>query len=706
MKKSEVKKDLTKKIALALGIGMFSIMPIVQALPTGGSSDTANISSNGTTMNISGVANNVINWQSFSIDKGETVSFDANNYLNLVHGPDISNIYGTLQGAGNIFLVNPNGIVFGSGAVINVGSLTASTAPINSVDTTAFLNRNTASITGSVTEGSDISMALVNVESANSLVLNAGEIVLQNTDMLDKVTEIKGAETVYLGTETGTYNLSAEQLEKLGEAQTNPAKLISNLAEIRDDLTGNYLLADDVDLSSTANFMPIGFTAAGEQGDTFEGYFNGMGHTISNMTMDTSALQGEGNGIYTGLFADVIGSVKNVTLKDATVTGGGVFGTGAVAGMLSNGIISNVAVIGNSSVSGAESYGGGIVGNGSGTITNVYNEASVSGGSDIGGIVGNYTGGKLYNAVNKGNVTASAGTAGGIVGQVILPAGETTIIDYVKNSGAVSSQGEYGMAGGIVGMLGAWGSESDTMTLNLTNAFNSGTVTGAMVKGAIVGGVDVFSATLSLAGSGDMYYTAGSGEATEYEGTTFGTVDATKFAEKSAGWGEFFSTTATTTDTSGDDNSSTETPVVNPVIPNNNTADNNNNNTADNNNNNQQPSISNMSEIFSLLDEMGVSTREGTAVLNDIGSVTKPETGERGNSSLAAMPMTEGTNGFGVGADTKLVENTDMAAPTGTPGAEPGTEPAAGDQGEASNDNSNNNDNDNGENDEENNENA
>ena len=408
MKKSEVKKDLTKKIVLALGIGMFSIMPIVQALPTGGSSDTANISSNGTTMNISGVANNVINWQSFSIDKGETVSFDANNYLNLVHGPDISNIYGTLQGAGNIFLVNPNGIVFGSGAVINVGSLTASTAPLDTVNTAAFLTGDTASITGAVTSGSDISVALVNVQSADSLVLNAGEVVLQNTEMLDKVTKVTATDVVIGGgTADGEITLTDAQTAKLNGAYAHGAELVTDLSQIT-NMNGKYLLSGDIEAGSRT---PIGLEA-GEYGsfvnNPFNGVLNGMGYKISNLNVDTTEAGNMGTGLFTFINK---GEIKNLTLADVTIKGGEL--TGALAGQI-NGTVSNVAVTGT--VTGSTWH--------------------------VGGLAGAIYGGKISHVTNGATVKAAAGDVGGLTG-----IGYGTFTN-VRNTGDVSGT-DY--VGGIIG---------------------------------------------------------------------------------------------------------------------------------------------------------------------------------------------------------------------------------------------------------------
>ena len=73
----------------------------------------------------------ILNWKSFSIAADEAVHFrqpSADSIaLNRVIGGDPSIILGRLQANGRIFLLNPNGILFGAGAQINVGGLLAST---------------------------------------------------------------------------------------------------------------------------------------------------------------------------------------------------------------------------------------------------------------------------------------------------------------------------------------------------------------------------------------------------------------------------------------------------------------------------------------------------------------------------------------------------------------------------------------------------
>jgi len=76
----------------------------------------------------------VINWNAFSIASGETTRFvqldAASAVLNRVTGGDPSSILGRLESNGRVFLVNPNGVVFGGSSVVDVAGLIASTRDI------------------------------------------------------------------------------------------------------------------------------------------------------------------------------------------------------------------------------------------------------------------------------------------------------------------------------------------------------------------------------------------------------------------------------------------------------------------------------------------------------------------------------------------------------------------------------------------------
>jgi filamentous hemagglutinin family protein len=113
--------------------------------PTGGTvaAGSATISNpNANTTNINQTSEKVIiNWQNFSIPSDSAVNFSqpdaAAIALNRVTGTDISSIEGALNANGNVWIINANGILFGKGAEINVGSLIATSADISDSD---FMN--------------------------------------------------------------------------------------------------------------------------------------------------------------------------------------------------------------------------------------------------------------------------------------------------------------------------------------------------------------------------------------------------------------------------------------------------------------------------------------------------------------------------------------------------------------------------------------
>ena len=104
-------------------------------------SGTASFATTGNILNVTNSHNAIINWGSFSIGVNELTRFiqpsALSAVLNRVIGQDPSAILGALQSNGRVFLLNPNGIVFGSGAQINVAGLVASTLNLSNDD---FLN--------------------------------------------------------------------------------------------------------------------------------------------------------------------------------------------------------------------------------------------------------------------------------------------------------------------------------------------------------------------------------------------------------------------------------------------------------------------------------------------------------------------------------------------------------------------------------------
>ncbi|MEO8279544.1 MAG: filamentous hemagglutinin N-terminal domain-containing protein, partial [Ideonella sp.] len=93
---------------------------------------------NGQQMTVTNSANSILNWQSFSIGSNNGVYFaqpnSASKVLNRVVGNDPSAILGSLGSNGQVWLLNPNGVLFGQGARVDVGGLVTSTLRLNDLD--------------------------------------------------------------------------------------------------------------------------------------------------------------------------------------------------------------------------------------------------------------------------------------------------------------------------------------------------------------------------------------------------------------------------------------------------------------------------------------------------------------------------------------------------------------------------------------------
>lgn len=98
--------------------------------------------------------NTTLNWQSFNIGTGESVRFVQPNSgavaINRVVGSDPSRVLGNLSANGKVFLINPNGVLFGKEASVNVGGLVASTLDLTEADFAAGRYRFGGTGTGEV----------------------------------------------------------------------------------------------------------------------------------------------------------------------------------------------------------------------------------------------------------------------------------------------------------------------------------------------------------------------------------------------------------------------------------------------------------------------------------------------------------------------------------------------------------------------------
>ena len=242
------------------------------------------------------------------------------------------------------------------------------------------------------------------------------------------------------------------------------------------DLNADYVLTNNLDLTSTLTAPGTGFTSLGSRASPFNGQLTGDFLTTFEYDEagDTPAaisnLHLSANRDFLGLFAVIgpSGSVSNLALNSSTVSGTGY--VGLIAGD-NYGLLSNVSASG--SVAGASGVGGLVGVNEAGaTITRAMgNVQVVATGDDVGGVAGANFG--ATDGYNDGLVSG-ADFVGGIVGYNAGTIGQaaTSFDTYV----ALNVQGA-NFVGGIAGIN--YGS--------ITNYFLEGSVYGQEYVGGAAG---------------------------------------------------------------------------------------------------------------------------------------------------------------------------------------------------------------------------
>ena len=134
----------------------------------------------------------IINWQDFSIGRSEEIKIiqpSTNSVvLNRVISNQVSNILGTLTANGKVFLINPNGVVFGNGSKVDVSALITSTHDIKDnnflSDTLSFTisgDRDAKIInegTISVAEGGLVALVAPSLKNAGIIYARLGRVAL------------------------------------------------------------------------------------------------------------------------------------------------------------------------------------------------------------------------------------------------------------------------------------------------------------------------------------------------------------------------------------------------------------------------------------------------------------------------------------------------------------------------------------------------
>ncbi|MCX6727287.1 MAG: fibronectin type III domain-containing protein [Candidatus Saccharibacteria bacterium] len=309
------------------------------------------------------------------------------------------------------------------------------------------------------------------------------------------------------GLAVGRYDIRARAKNIVGNGEWNYVYnkylgvinyAISNCSDIQNmvnDPTGDYLLTQNIDCSGTATlndngsggyfgFMPI---------QDFTGTLNGQGHTISGLYINRP------NDCDVGLFASLNNdsSVHDITLDEVNVTGS--CEVGGLVGRINGGaMIDAVHVKGNIH---ADYLPGGIVGyvytdDGSSTIiSNSTSDVSIGSSSNSGNY--GYWGGVVgYAELNPGSLqirnsradvainSSSANSVGGLIGYGDVENSSTLTISDSQSTGSISCANQ---CGGLIGTAYSYFEDSgDRPILNITTSKATSTI---LASGNSVGGL-------------------------------------------------------------------------------------------------------------------------------------------------------------------------------------------------------------------------
>lgn len=201
------KKTLALLVMSALSLGASS----VDAMPEGGvvRSGSGSVTQNGKEMTIRQDSGRLaMDWTGFSVGKDETVRFQQPGKdalaLNRVTGNQQSVIDGSLLSNGHVLLVNPNGVVIGKNASIDVGGLVASTAQVKDNFMKEFGNSTGAFRLGGISDGKIINEGTIQaegglvalhaakVENSGTISNTGGSAVLAAADTLTLTPDADG----------------------------------------------------------------------------------------------------------------------------------------------------------------------------------------------------------------------------------------------------------------------------------------------------------------------------------------------------------------------------------------------------------------------------------------------------------------------------------------------------------------------------------
>ncbi|WP_070247805.1 beta strand repeat-containing protein, partial [Duganella phyllosphaerae] len=298
----------------------------------------ATFNQQGNLFTITNTPNTIINWQSFSVNAGEITRFVQQNagssVLNRITGQDPSKILGSLQSNGKVLLINPNGVLFGRDARVDVAGLVASSLALSNQDFLAGkMNFKAGDTVGAVINqgainagsGGQILLIAPNVENSGIITAPNGDVMLaagQTVQLADAanpdlrvVLSAPADQAINIGqvvAQGGRIGMAGALLNQRGVLNANSAVVGEN-GKIVLKASGKTLLESGSVTSATS--------AAGKGGEiTVLGDQVGM---LGNARVDASGALGGGTvllgGDYQGKNPAIVNARQVAVGKDATI---------------------------------------------------------------------------------------------------------------------------------------------------------------------------------------------------------------------------------------------------------------------------------------------------------------------------------------------------------------------------------------------------
>jgi filamentous hemagglutinin family protein len=400
--------------------------PLPTALPTGGQvvAGQAQIGTSGSQMTINQATSQaILNWNTFDIGAQASVKFQQPSAsavaLNRVQSANPSQIYGKLDANGQVFLVNPNGVLFAPGAQVNVGGLVASSLDLADRDFLArsytFAGDGGGAVRneGSIAARAGGYVALLGPSVANSGSISApqGSVALAAGQQIG--VDLRGDGLITVRTSRGALNALAENN---GVIQAGGGQVL--------------LSASAADALARASVNNTGLVQAG--GLSTKG---GSIRLVADGDVQAGALDASSQGAQGGSIAI---SGKGVSL------GGAIAADGKQGGSVSVTAAGQLASGGAVSAQGTDGNGGSISYRAGGTLTETSGATANAGGTQHGGSIAVQADGGL---ITSGSYSARGGAGNG--GRIDLSGGTVSLL-----SARADASGE--QQGGLVRVGGAF----------------------------------------------------------------------------------------------------------------------------------------------------------------------------------------------------------------------------------------------------------